>query len=653
MAIEINAEDVERAETFLENLLTEEIPEGRFTEGSALRDLTVKALAFAFAHLKKENATSRSLQSLLSVRDIATGDPDTDRAVSQATDAILSNWFVNRKMGAFARGLVFVDVTRRQDYVIPGNHRFTYDRIRGFYPDVVDASQNIVIRADQLLPIVSVEGTIESYQFSLRLIAAKTGDDYNVAPATWLAGTSFSPYATKVYSTTKYEGGRGRETTPELIERAQTSISVRNLINPRSIEATLREKFSLIQEILVLGMGDREMLRDLKLGLHVGGHTDVYLSLPTVQQTFEGLVGGRFVRPDGIVHVFRDPLVPDWKTQFLDFQNRPVYLQPGDVIRVASGLPEAPKDFVIREVDTGELRVGTNTPFSEATEDDSSKTIAYYIFRPLYGTDYQVYPPVGASVTGQTSRYLQKDNAVILPGGAHYEIADVAVVNPDTGDVNINPATGFVHFPNRVNGAPGDFEYQIFSEYPELAQSMHSFDELRIKGYEGKQLRVVYESQASLDVIHDFTRDRFERVVVANTLVKGFTPVYLSLTVPYRLRAYVTSQVDENALRQTIVDHINSFDPRDIIDVSDISYVVRDFDENIGAVLPFGISYTLISPDGRIIEYTTADEVRLDPSKIDPGQTLADFPNMFDFGISDRTVRYRTTLARVLVAQQD
>lgn len=651
MPIEISSDDVSSAETFLETLLTEEIPTGRFTQGSALRDLVIKSLAFTFAHLKKENTTIRSLQSLLTVQDIATTDPDTDRAVANATDAILSNWFLTRRSGGFSRGVVFLEVSRRQDYIIPGNHRFAYDKDHIFYPDVLDTTQSIVIPASSLLPVLATDGTVSAYQFSQIVIAAKTGEDYNVSSGNWKSGTSFSPFATRVFSSSKFEGGKGRESTSELIARSSTAISVRNLINPRSIDATLRERYSVINRLLVVGMGDPEMQRDLKVEfattsrLHLGGHYDVYLELPRVQATFEGRLGARYTRPDNLINIFRDTSIVNWTT---------TSVQLGDVIRVSSGLPEAPKDFVIKEIYATELRVSTNTPFSEATE-ESATFITYFIYRPLFLADAPILPTVGVNTTGQSSRQIQTANRLVLPGGPHYEILDVAITDPTSGDPFIDSVDGYIHFPVRTNEAPNSvtsaqfLEYQISSIDKNLAQSMVTFEELIIESaYNGKNVRVTYETLAGMETIHAFTQDRFERVVAGNILTKGYHPVYLTMTIPYKSKATATGTVSQDGLRQAVVDFINTFDPNDVIDVSDVFQVVREYDTNIGVVFPFIINYELIISDGRVITYTTEDEVTLTTNKLDDlaGTGFSD-PN--SFGISDRNVRYMTTYARISV----
>jgi len=657
MAIEIDANDVTTAEDFLETLLTEEIPSGRFTQGSALRDLVVKAMAFTFAHLQKENKTVKSLQSLLTVRDIATTDPDVDQAVAASTDAILSNWFITRKVGTFAKGVIFIEVTRKQDYVIPGAQRFVYDRDHVFYLDIPDPTVSIVVPASDLIPVTTTDGTITAYQFSKAVTAAKTGADYNVAPSVWQSGTGFSAFASRVFNVSKFGGGKGRETVSESIARSQNAVTVRNLINTKSIDAVLRDKYSTINRMLVTGMGDPEMRRDLRLdtgtmtGLHVGGHYDVYLELPRVEASYEGTLGARFVRPDGLINVFRDAAVADWTALI-------PAIQLGDAIRVNSGLEEAPKDFVIKAIKDTELHVSTNTPFSVATDEDGA-VFTYYIYRPLYTADLQIYPTVGLSTTGESSRQVQIENTLVMPGGALFDVIDVAVTNPDPGDPFIDPADGFIHFPVRSNEAPAavlelaDLEYQIYNEDPGTAQSQISMDYLRLHSdFSGKNVRIKYETLSTLDAIHAFTRDRFERVLSANILVKGYHQVYLGMSIPYRLRPNAPGLVDETALRQALVDYINSFDPNDVIDVSDISYVVRAYSGNIGAVLPFSIFYTLISPDGRTIQYTTADQVRLIAENLSDERANSSLTNPAQLTVSDNTVRYVTTLDRIYVEKR-
>ena len=651
MAIEISPTDVSRAEEFIAILLEENIPEGRFSKGTALRDLTVKAFSFIFAHLQKENEEVRALQSLLNVQSVATSsDPDLDLAVSASVDAILSNWFLRRKSGGFSRGQIFINVSSKQDYVIPANAKFLYSRGVAFFPDVDDTVNPILISSNDVIAVVDVNGAVDSYQFPLQVIAAQSGVGFNVPPAPWTGDGNFSIFVNEIFSDETFTGGTNRESTTAVIQRSNSAVAVRNLINNRSIDATLRERFVDINRLLVIGMGDPEMQRDLKIELgtgsriHIGGHYDVYLELPVTQRSFEGQLGGLFQRPDRIANVFRDTTIADWTL---------TDVRVGDIIKVVDGLPDVPRDFTIKEIFATELRVSENNAFPLA-----ATTITYFIYRPLFGPDFQIVPPLGTNLTGESSDLIQTAGRLLLPAGAHYDIIDVAVTDPDVGDPAINDVDEYVHFQTRVNTAPAlvsaslnevDFEYQITSSKPLTAQSQEVFEELLIDpSFEGRNVRVTYSTLSNLSLVSAFAKNRFERVLAGNILVRGFYPVSLSFTVNYALKLTATTLVDEGALKIGLVNLINTFPPTDLLDASDISTFVRNFDTAIGSVSPLLIHYALILADGRIIRFVTEDTVSVDPSKLDP-EFGDDFTDPLALSVSDRTVRYLIREAAVTI----
>lgn len=653
MAIEISSTDVSAAEAFLADLLDQNIEDGRFTEGTALRDLAIKGLSFIHAYMKKENTTVKTLQSLLNITQLATtDDPDTDRTVAAAVDALLSNWFITRKTGQFSRGVLQVKVSRRQDYVIPNDTRFLYSRNLAFFLDT-DTDEDLIVPASDLQAQITAQGEVEYYIMTLRLVAARTGERYDVTPSEWLNPGGFSSYVVGGANVQTFSGGKSQETTTELIDRAPSAIAERSLINERSLDATLREKFGELNRIQVLGFGDPELLRDLTtefsrdLTTHVGGHYDVFLDLPVAERVYEGVLGGTFNRPDNIANVFRDGTIPDWTL---------TGVQPGDVIRVSAGLSEAPKDFTIREVLETELRISDRRPFSAAT-DETASNVDYFIYRPLFGADFHVLPAVGVNTTGVTSRAVANSGRLLLPGGPVYDILDVAVIDPDAGDTNINGADGFVHFPQRQNETPfltlepELLNYQVVNMEPGTAQSSVQFAELLLPPtYDGKTVRITYETLVGYSTVDAFLKDRFERILVSSPLARGFHPVYLNFRVRYGLKPQATTAIDDTALREYLVTFVNTFSPNDIIDTSDIVAAVRAFDDSIGVVYPLTITYQLISPNGDLVEFETEDIVQVSTDNV-VTEDATYYTNPVDLGMSDRVVRYLTSYARVTVEQ--
>jgi len=633
MAIEITAADVTAAEEFLAAVVSDRVPEGRFTDGTALRDLCIKALAVVSAQHRKDNATTQSLQSLLRIKQLArtTNDP----AVDDAADAILSNVFFTRTPGQYARGTVNVFVSRKQDYVISRTAPFPYDRNLIFY---VDSAADVVVPAQDVKPITDGSGRVFGYSFTQRVIAAKSGSQYNVSPAVWAGTGGFSPYITRVTSSYRFEGGTARQSTLSAIDAAEDAMAVRNLINGKSVRATLSQNFPAATRVLVVGMGEPEMMRDSTtelatgVSMHVGGHFDVYADMPVAQTTFTSTIGGRFMRPDRAVCVFGDTGVSDWTVT-------PVRI--GDVIRVSAGLTDVPRDYAVREIRETEVYVSERYGFPETADG-----VTYYIYRPLYGSDVQIYPATGTRTTGYTAATVQTENRIVLPAEPHYDIIDVAIIDPDPADPNVNDPDGAIHFfqrtdetPTIVGTDPNQFAFRVHGHYPVDGQSARAFDEIEFPaGYDGKTARVTYFTLAGFAALDGYLRDRFERVLCANVQLKARHPVYVSVSVPYALSPLARTGVDELALRQGIVTLINTFNSDDVMDVSDISTYVKNFSSAIGTVFSFGIAYTLFAPDGSMYGFTTDDVVAI------PEATLS---ALLAMGVSDRTIRYQTRLELV------
>jgi hypothetical protein len=100
--IVVSQDDVLTAQNFLEQFLSDSIPDGDFSKGTALRDLTIGALAAVFAYLTKEQNTIQSRQSLKTIQEtVVDADPTSLR---DSITALLSNFFISLKPGRYARG---------------------------------------------------------------------------------------------------------------------------------------------------------------------------------------------------------------------------------------------------------------------------------------------------------------------------------------------------------------------------------------------------------------------------------------------------------------------------------------------------------------------------------------------------------------------
>lgn len=657
VAITINQSDVASAADFLEQYLTDQIPDGDFSKGTALRDLTVQALAAVYAFLKADAAQIRQMQSLISVRAATGGDAT---ALQDAVTAILSNFFVTPKGGGYARGFAIGHASQQVDIFVPITVQFTYSQGLIF---IVDSTDTLFISKTELVPIVDADASVLDYEFQIPLVAIATGEDYNVAPGLFASFNRFNPYVTHVESTITFSGGKGPETVDAILARAPTAISVRNLINSRSIEATLNDTFDGIESILVIGMGDLEMQRDIvptiapNLRFHVGGAVDIYLRTGLIETSFTGAVNALYARPDGVATIFRDGSVSF------------AAVLPGDIIRVTAGLPVTPAEFLVVENDGLRLIVSERSPFPVATDEASPITTVTYVIGRIGPTYNDVLADIGGIpyTTGLTSRSTATSGRITLPGGPVMDILDVAILNPAPVENSFKSTLdGFVHFPNQVNATPlqsqtptQGLQFQTVVHSPLYAQSVAQWMEVVVgtdtnqARFDGFQLRVRYRTLASFASIDSFVRDRRERVSAAYQLPRGHHPVVVSMTIVYVLSSTATTLLDDNAIAQTVADYINAFDATAAsIDVSSIIQLVKNTYPTIANIVPLGsgqpiltIFYALRAPTGDVMTYQTVDVVNVEPSKQISGPVL----QLDALGVTPRTLRYVSNAIDIVV----
>lgn len=356
MADAITITDADRiaAENLLEQFLTDKFQgEADFSKGGSLRDLAIGALAYIFAYLQKERDYIRARQSLLLLGALAGTDVD------DAVDEILSNWFISRKTGRKAKGTVTIYLSKSVSVTVPTTTIFYKATNLMFVPD---ASVALAYGPEDLLAIRDSTGEISSYSLTIPVTAASAGSEYNIAAGPFADYTRFSGYILRVENQNAFTGGASVETTTELLDRSATAISERSLNSPRAIDATLRDLFSQIDSVSVVGYGDPEMLRDLipevAIGtkLHAGGCVDAFIRTPlTLDKTFTGAVGGVFTDNRPFLTSFRDDTVSS-----SEFSS----VQVGDIIHIYNNLPESEANlYVVKAVSAHGLEVSFHSPF--------------------------------------------------------------------------------------------------------------------------------------------------------------------------------------------------------------------------------------------------------------------------------------------------
>jgi hypothetical protein len=677
MSTVVNAQDVQDAEAFITEYLKDAVSDGDYSDGAALRDLAVKAVAGVVA-LQRQTANQITVrQSLKTILEVDTSDDPT--AADDAVDAWTSNWFLSRKAGGYARVVAYGLTTQRADLTVPRTARFYKTTDLVFLLD--NQNQDLPIAAEQLAAIFDSSGIVVGYQFKIPLVSRDTGTTFNIEPGRFASFDRFSPYVTQIETQTKAVGGKDIESTTDLVTRSQNAVSTRNLINARSCDAVLRDEFPSLSTVSLIGMGDREMIRDREteatngIEVHTGGCQDVFMMTDVVETSFTGTVGGMFTRPDGVISILRDPTYAPYDVvnnptghKFTDPD--PVTLKTptaGMVLRVWNGLPIGARDFLIREVQAAQLLVSERTPFPAATDELSggTGTVRWSIGQTM--PDYQ--DVVAQQTTGQTSRRWQASGRITLPAGPVYRITDVAIL--DATDPDADPTDGAVHLNVRVNTTPTeqvapDNQYQLLVHNPGWHQSMQSFAEVvvgvdtDVSRYDGKSVKVTYETLASFDTYDYRISNPFDKISAASPLARGYHPLYLKFVVEYSRLRNATDTVDPEEAAAALSVFINTFLPTEIIDMSGIGDQLRAlYPTVVGLVYPFTIDYEVHIPDGRVIIFTTSDKVeipadvvRLRELQAAPDDPIEGLLNPLEYGLSDSVVCYRAAAADVVVRER-
>lgn len=228
-------------------------------EGSAVLDIAVKPLA---GLLKPFVTELEEMKKNLSFANLAELSND-------AADALAANLFVNRRAGSYASGVVRLYFNDPQEVMVPADIEFVTNANLKFYTTI-----GTYITAEEM----SLNYENGLYYMDIPAVAGAEGILYNIRSGEITKSTMSLPSGVvSVTNPTQFTGGSTSESNAELYERIKMAITTRDLVTKRSIAYVLTEQFSSIKDIVSVGFGDPEMLRDTVMGYHIGGKVDTYI----------------------------------------------------------------------------------------------------------------------------------------------------------------------------------------------------------------------------------------------------------------------------------------------------------------------------------------------------------------------------------------
>lgn len=278
----------EQARTFITETMKSVIPSANVDGGSGINALLGRGGATISASVLQE------IEHMLTTRDLS----DPDALTEEDMDLLLSNLLTSRDGGDLAFGFV------RLYYATRTRREFS----AGLAATVEDGSVTFVTLSDLVFEAQDyfLDSDTDLYFINVPFVAEDSGEEYNIDPGDITRLTNDSSGATRVTNVESFRNGLDKQTNTQALRKAQRSVSTRTPLSVNGSIFFMQELFGAkLKDLLVVGAGDDEMLRDevfdlgateeprFQIGvdsldpvtreqlgsaqqLHVGGRTDLY-----------------------------------------------------------------------------------------------------------------------------------------------------------------------------------------------------------------------------------------------------------------------------------------------------------------------------------------------------------------------------------------
>lgn len=253
-------------------------------EGSAIRDVAIKPLDLILRPYLTDLEIIRERLSFDKLENLSEED----------ADLLAANVFVKRNKGAVASGVLRIYFSEPTDAIIYAEHEFKTNTGLKFY------CRNTTAITAQEMSLNYDKGT---YYMDIIIDAEIPSADYNLPPNSVTISTMPMPPGTLSF-TNPYpiENGVNSETNAQLKEKAQYSITVRDIVTKKGARAILPELSSIITDLRVIGYRDAEMERDYiqMINDHIGGKADFYIKTRSLVEE------SKIIYPDSSEFIIND-----------------------------------------------------------------------------------------------------------------------------------------------------------------------------------------------------------------------------------------------------------------------------------------------------------------------------------------------------------
>jgi hypothetical protein len=551
-------------EKFLITKIREHFPTFDLRQGTAFRDMLIKPSSILLqpyrdqANILKRNM---SLQNFELMQE-------------EELDSLVANVFVARRGGNYSEGTVRIYFTEAKGVTITTDMQFQTSTNLSFFPTETQTflAEEVALNVDGFYFFVDVV-----------VAAAAAGTEYNIPEHSIVFISNGPSGVVKVDNISSFSLGVDTEDNATLKQRTEYSIAVRDLVIKKSIQAVLLENFSTLREVVPIGYGDPEMMRDV---------IPVILNLLTLveESTTGAITGGKYLS---------DSLVPNWHT---------IGIKPGHEVIIMNSPDEG--TYSIESVTTSQIeidgtltnRTGVQYGLNGIVRDDAyhiGGKVDIYIDSTKLITDTVVLAPAQEinEVVEEALPYYEGGKAFTLPLVGINKIIEIdPVTREQIGDALVY-GTDYT-----IVVADSLYRYSVKDS---ITINLLQTDPMQPRYYIGSTLEVDYYADDMVHETQDYCDNLLNRVITADILVRRAVPCFIDLTLSYK------GDIAVEDLDSVLREYIDGLGIGTTLQASDIVATVYYF--NVGFV---SLAFTMVGEthkvDGTIVTQTSTTEIAVD-----------------------------------------